>query len=110
MKIDWKSPGLTWAEHAAENAAIMAAGAALAVISPGDQLHIAWATVAAVAGKAALIALLTAVVALGQSNGTASFNARVAARKRVARKTTNVKKPAPVPQAPTTADLYKPQK
>jgi hypothetical protein len=79
VDFDWR-PGAVWLEHTAENAAIMAAGAALAVISPGEQLHIAWATVAAVAGKAALCAVLAAIVARGQPNGTASFLRRVVAK------------------------------
>ena len=72
MSFDWR-PGAVWLEHTAENAAIMAAGAVLAVISPGDQLHIAWSTIAVVAGKAALCAVLAAIVGLRQPNGTASF-------------------------------------
>ena len=95
MRIPWKSPGVVWLQNTAENAVVMAAGAALAVISPGEQLHIAWPTVAAVAGKAALCAVLAAVVGLRQANGTASLNPNVVARKRVRRQTTNVVK-APV--------------
>lgn len=72
-------PGLVWLENTAENAVIMAAGAVLAVISPGQQLHIAWLTIAAVAGKAALCAVLASIVALRQKNGTASFLPRVVA-------------------------------
>lgn len=80
MNINWRAPGVVWLEHTGENAAIVAAGAALAVISPGDQLHVAWATVAAVAGKAALCAVLASIVALRQTNGTASFLPRVVAK------------------------------
>lgn len=79
MSVIWDGPGWVWLENTGENAAIMAAGAVLAVISPGDQLHIAWSTVGAVAGKAALCALLASVVSLRQRNGTASFLPRVVA-------------------------------
>lgn len=76
MAFNWRAPGIVWAEHSLENAAIAAATAAMSVLtgSATKQLaDVSWGTVLSSAGYAALYATLLAVMSLRQSNGTASF-------------------------------------
>lgn len=75
---DW--PGWVWIEHTGENAAISAATMALSLMTPGGETHVPWQTMLFLSGKAALYAVLLAIVALRQNNGTASFLPRVVAK------------------------------
>lgn len=82
MKVNWHTPGIVWFEHAAENAAIAAATVALSLMTPGGETHAPWQTIALLSGKAAVYAILLAVVSLRQNNGTASFLPNIQARRK----------------------------
>ncbi|WP_136244748.1 hypothetical protein [Mycobacterium intracellulare] len=81
MTINWK-PGIIWAEHTGENAAIAAATAAMSVLTGSATKtlrDVSWESVLSSAGYAALYAVLLAVMSLRRENGTASFLPRVIA-------------------------------
>lgn len=106
MSFNWRAPGIVWAQHTGENAAIAAATAAMSVLTGSATktlLDVSWMSVLSSAGYAALYAVLLAVMSLPRQNGTASFlpkvEAKPAPRRRAPRKT------RPTPPAPTTADI-----
>lgn len=93
MHINWHMPGIVWAEHAGENAAIAAATAAMSVLTGSATKtlqDVSWTCVLSSAGYAAVYAVLLAVMSLRQNNGTASFLPRVAAKRRASPKSTPV--------------------
>lgn len=84
MSINWKWPGFVWLEHTGENVGITFCATLMgAVMATGVQSLSAvnWIHALDVAGYAALIAALAAVVSSRvQQNGTASFLPRVVAK------------------------------
>jgi hypothetical protein len=83
VAFNWRNPGVVWFEHTGENAAIAAATAGMSVLTGSATKtlqDVSWASVLSSAGYAAIYAVLLAVMALRQNNGTASFLPRVMAR------------------------------
>lgn len=82
MPFNWQAPGIVWLEDTAESAVVAAAAVAWSLTTPGAQTHSSWAAIALLSAKAALGAVLYAIVTLKRKNGTASFNPRVVAAPR----------------------------
>ncbi|PIB80582.1 hypothetical protein [Mycobacterium celatum] len=82
MSFNWRAPGIVWLEHTAETAAVAAATVALSLMTPGGETHASAQTITLLSAKAALYAVLYAIVALRQPNGTASLLSTVRATPR----------------------------
>lgn len=86
MVINWQAPGVVWFEHTGENVAITFCATMMgAIMATGipSLSAVNWGHAFDVAGYAALVALLAAVVSSRtQKNGTASFLPRVVAKPR----------------------------